>query len=443
MKTVAKNTGLLTLAFILMSLVGNAGETEWWSAEEIGSGYQVQEMDVLDDGYVYVIARDHNLTPESTIIVRRKVGSGTFETFWLPSAPPMGPSFSRIGLASYKSTLFLRGAFGDYRFNDDGSVTNIMCIDAYSPHWFVPIDEQTLYIYGAWRIEGDSSDYMRKVVHTSLNDTLCIDEYAVPSRMGHGFVSCVAANDDGKPFITFRSRPLLRNPDTLIREQGGKAVLIKGFNDARYYDALFISKESFGWIVALDPIGAVDKPELLLKLDSDFSIISSIVLPGDDQDIQSVKSDNGRIVVCQRQIVGVFDLERNTWTTLKTFEDVVGRKPLHSLENMFSADINGQDLFVCYQSGIRVFRDAVTSVIDTPLSQKPETLAVFANQEGSVQTQLPDGQHDIVVCSVLGQKYTFSTIVQSGNLRLNSACLWNGLNVVQVGQEKHCVLYIP
>ena len=443
MKMVAKQTGLLVLLFVAWITVVRADETEWWDAGEIGGGYQVQEMAVLEDGYVYVIARDYNLTPESTLIVRRRQGIEEFETFWQPSTPPMEPNKSRIGLASYKSTLFLRGAFGDFRFNDDGSVTNIMCIDAYSPHWFVPIDEQTLYVYGAWRIEGDSTDHMSKVVRSSLNDSLCIDEYAVRSRMGHGFVGYVAANENNETFIAFRSRPILRNPDTLIREQGGKAVLIKGFSDARYYDALFISKESFGWIVALDPIGAVDKPELLLKLDNDFSVVSSIILPGHGQPIQSVRSDKGRIIVCQTQTVGVYDLERNDWTVLKSFEEVVGRAPTSALESLNGADVNRQDLFICHTNGIRVFRDVVTTMSEVPLHHESGTLAVFANQDGNVQTQLPDGQHDIVVYSVLGKQRTYSTTVQSGNIRLNSACLWNGLNVVQAGQERHCVLYIP
>ena len=443
-KTVAKNTGLTILAFVLLSLRMYAGESEWWSAEDIAKDYQFLTMEVSGNGDVYAVIHNRLYAPESYSILRMRHGSSEFEFFWAPS-PPFTPNKQAIGMVSYDSTVFLRGNFGYYRFNADGSTTDIMCVDtAYWPNWFIPINKQSVYIYGAWGlVEPIGSNNALFQVVRSVIDSGCVEEYSVVPSLRHGFISCVAADALGKPYFTFSTRdPRTESIDTLIRTRGGAGVTIKGFNQARYFDAEFIFKEDFGWVVLLQTIGASDKPGLLLKLSPDFTLLSSHVLPGKFSSIRNARSYNGRILVCQTQEYGIFDLTTETWT-VKTFEDVVGRKPLTDGETVYCAGLHEQDLYVCHWSGIRVFRDVITTVSEAPIHHESGILAVFANQDGNVQTQLPDGQHDIVVYSVLGEQRTFSVTVQNGNIRLNSTCLWNGLNVVQAGQERHCVLYIP
>lgn len=244
MKTDVKSTGLIMLTFVLLSQSVYAGETEWWSAEDIAKDYQFLTMEVSGNGDVYAVIHHRLYAAESYSILRKKHGSSEFEFFWSPS-PPFEPNRQAIGMVSYDSTVFLRGNFGYYRFDTDGGTTNVMCVDtAYWPNWFIPVNEQSVYIYGAWGLEEPigNNNAMFKVVR-SVIDSGCVEEYAALPGLRHGFISYVAADALGKPYFTFSGRdPRTESIDTLIRTQGGAGVSIKGFNEARYYDAEFISK---------------------------------------------------------------------------------------------------------------------------------------------------------------------------------------------------------
>jgi len=295
---------------------------------------------------------------------------------------------------------------------------------------------------GSWALDTPiESNYSTNGVVINLDNSACIDVYSAFPLHGQGFPRDAYTDVDGTPYFCLDQRGQVYE-DTLVRTAGGFGVTIKGLDNPRKYDPVFLGRHGSTWVMVVKASSGFYQQPQILTLDRTFQVLSRYEIEGIGQRIMETKLVNSHLVVCQSHHITIYDVKTGS-VVERSFEDVIGSHPVPLGQQFVDADLFRNTLYACIAEAIITVPNVITGVTET-LSERGLSARIISRDEVlDLPFEWSGEQQRVLLFSAHGECKSLDIHTSGDQLRLSGTDLWPGYNLVVFADRSISILCIP